>query len=225
MSINTTILNEISAIFPPIFLPIYSKLYQSNTNWPANNATTRYFAKEEKNNLIIGQQWRLAQSSNYRHVGRWATLISSSSENWETGLSSLKKKLVKPAVKWPWACDEDLFDALLHDNDTRNCAKNHHLCLIMYVCTSAPTLFLSINSWCLDRESAQKKKIRFLLFSRVFSILFFKFFWIVANSKKSRQYIAIWVFSSSPTWNDFHEIFREIDFTRKTRLLFFKFKT
>ena len=92
MSINTTILNEISAIFPPIFLPIYSKLYQSNTNWPANNATTRYFAKEEKNNLIIGQQWRLAQSSNYRHVGRWATLISSSSENWETGLSSLKKK-------------------------------------------------------------------------------------------------------------------------------------
>ena len=225
MSINTTILNEISAIFPPIFLPIYSKLYQSNTNWPANNATTRYFAKEEKNNLIIGQQWRLAQSSNYRHVGRWATLISSSSENWETGLSSLKKKLVKPAVKWPWACDEDLFDALLHDNDTRNCAKNHHLCLIMYVCTSAPTLFLSINSWCLDRESAQKKKIRFLLFSRVFSILFFKFFWIVANSKRSRQYIAIWVFSSSPTWNDFHEIFREIDFTRKTRLLFFKFKT
>ena len=187
MSINTTILNEISAIFPPIFLPIYSKLYQSNTNWPANNATTRYFAKEEKNNLIIRQQWRLAQSSNYRHVGRWATLISSSSENWETGLSSLKKKLVKPAVKWPWACDEDLFDALLHDNDTRNCAKNHHLCLIMYVCTSAPTLFLSINSWCLDRESAQKKKIRFLLFSRVFLILFFKFFQIVANTKKSRQ--------------------------------------
>ena len=141
------------------------------------------------------------------------------------GTFFFKKKLVKPAVKWPWACDEDLFDALLHDNDTRNCAKNHHLCLIMYVCTSAPTLFLSINSWCLDRESAQKKKIRFLLFSRVFSILFFKFFWIVANSKRSRQYIAIWVFSSSPTWNDFHEIFREIDFTRKTRLLFFKFKT
>ena len=39
----------------------------------------------------------------------------------------------KTAGRWPWACDEDLFDALLHDNDTRNCAKNHHLCLIMYV--------------------------------------------------------------------------------------------
>lgn len=62
------------------------------------------------------------------------------------GTFFFKKKLVKPAVKWPWACDEDLFDALLHDNDTRNCAKNHHLCLIMYVCTSAPTLLLSINS-------------------------------------------------------------------------------
>ena len=64
------------------------------------------------------------------------------------GTFFFKKKLVKPAVKWPWACDEDLFDALLHDNDTRNCAKNHHLCLIMYVCicTSAPTLPLSINS-------------------------------------------------------------------------------